>query len=188
MPGEERGFTLVEVVIALALASTLILVAVSLTTTMDLSNRGVTDRLAAEHSGQATLDYIIRELQTAQNFYLDKALANSIGYRRYNGEYSILTSESGVLKRKIYNETFTILQSADDVISEGINTLSFRYFRSGDTEIAPATVSLPATEPRMFYHIQVDFSVTVGKATVSLSSAASTLNITGHVVSGFCVD
>ena len=32
----------------------------------------------------------------------------------------------------------------------------------------------------MFYHIWVDFSVTVGKATVALSAAASTLNITGQ--------
>ena len=30
-------------------------------------------------------------------------MANSIGYCRYDGSYSILIVESGVLKRKMYN-------------------------------------------------------------------------------------
>lgn len=185
-----RGFTLIEVIIALGILSILTLGVLSLTTTADKANQGVSDRVEAEHSGQATMSYIVRELQTASAFYYPEALANTIGYRR-----TVTGSPTDTITywrfrvgadQRLYHEQFeTVTDSGfsgllkSEVISDGINSLSFTYSVDGTEESTITALPADGTEPRMFFTIKVTFSVTCGLTTVELSSVVSTLNIRG---------
>lgn len=178
-----KGFTLVEVVIALACASVLIVVGSALSFSVDRANRTVSDRLEAEHAGQATLNYIVRELQTATAFYIDEAKTGSIGYKRPDGTFSrIGTRVNGeaieLIREEIPALPFPSTITNAEVLSEGINELVFTYTVDG---VNPPT---PGGEAKMFYVIYVDFTITVGGAVVSLHSAVSTLNIIGVSTGG----
>jgi prepilin-type N-terminal cleavage/methylation domain-containing protein len=181
----KRGFTLIEVVIALGILSILLLASVYLTNATDRANEVVRDQTEAEHSGQATMAYVLRELQTAKNYYFDQAGTNSIGYRRADGSLSRIMIWNDLLIRQDCgsNPPFTTAPSTAAalpanavVLSDGINFLNLTYTKDGVTALPPASA-----DPSMFYVIRVRFSVTVGNATVSLESSAFTLNIEGQL-------
>ncbi|MGE5527889.1 MAG: type II secretion system protein J [Patescibacteria group bacterium] len=187
-PRHERGFSLIEIIMALTLTAILVLTMVTISRTMDRSNRGVGERIEAEHSGQATLEYILRDLSTATAFYISQAHANSIGYRTgFPGDYAywrlFVGADQRLKRQRFPDNTFdpdTIMETLD--ISDGINDLQLRYFArdaSGIEEIIPGETT---SRPSMFYMIQITFTVTVGQARVRLGSAVSTLNIRGEGV------
>jgi len=175
------GFTLIEVVIALGLLSLLLLAALGLSSVVDKSNVTISDRVEAEHSGQATLDYIVRELQMASAFYFAQATTTSIGYRRtFNAQNTYWRLSVGANQR-LYRTEFTGSDFAtvknSDVISDGITALNLEYSVDGTaaTKVVP-----PDMDPKLFYVILVNFSVTCRSSTVALKSAVSTLNIKGQ--------
>ncbi len=111
----------------------------------------------------------------------------SIGYRRtiYPGGvaqhsyWQLSVKPDHRLYRTLYSgNSFTTPLKAD-VISDGINSLGFEYSVDGTeaTKVVP-----PDKDPKMFYVVFVDFSVTCRSSTVALGSAVSTLNIKGQEV------
>lgn len=180
-----RGFTLVEMILALSITSMLVLVAVSMTGVMERSNRSITDRLTAEHSGQATLEYIVRELQTAKGFFMSEAKEHSIGYQRADGKYCRLLIWKGLLIRQSFDSPSfgdppgESLPPNASIVSDGINMLDFRYTSDGVTEFVP-----PSVDPKMFKLIHVKFTVTHGRASVVLESGVAPLNIKGQSIDG----
>lgn len=170
---------------ALGFTLMLMLALLSLTSVVDRANTGVDQRLEAEHSGQATLEHVLRDLQTATAFYKSQATPTSIGYRIFDGGnryYRLVVNAEGKLEKIEYldDEFDEDEKIASDVISDGINDLRFRYFAKTELgNIEEITPGETTSIPMMFYMIEVDFTVRVGNASVHLGSAVSTLNVTG---------
>ena len=182
MSTSARGFTIIEMAIALACSSVLVIGAISLTSTLDRANTAVQAKVEIEHSCQSTMNYIQRELETATAFYFDRCTDDSIAYRRPDNTYSQLRLADGQLVRDEWAagaDPFPALgggRSPDktETIADGIIGLSFRYTVDG--------WQTPDSywDQSKFYVIHVTITAAENKATASLQSAVTTVNIIGE--------